>query len=122
MSVERTPRFQRPAELSLAVEELDPTVLLRIAGEIDLATIDQVTAAVGRLDLDRISLLVLDLQDVEFLDLSVLRGILRLRDRCGTHGVHVTVMSPRGLARRVLDLTHAHKALDLVDAGGSAGR
>ena len=106
----------------MSVEELESTALLRMAGELDMATAGQVMDAVDEVDLDGITLLVLDLQDVEFLDLSVLRAIFGARDRCEAHGVHLTVMSPRGAARRVFLLTRAHEVLDIVDAGTRSGR
>lgn len=122
MSVERIHPFERAGPLALTVVELESTVLLRMAGDIDLATINQVMAAVDRVDLDRITLLVVDLQDVEFLDLAGLHAVLRVNDQCESHDVHLTVLSPRGTARRVFTLTRAHQELDFVDAGVGAAR
>ena len=121
MSVERVPLFQRSAKpsekLALTVTELEGTVLMRIAGEIDLSTINKLMVAVEAVDLDRISLLVVDLQDVAFLDLAALHTILRVKDDCDRGDVHLTVLAPRGSARRVFTLTRAHELLDFVDAG-----
>ncbi|HEX6583340.1 MAG TPA: STAS domain-containing protein [Thermoleophilaceae bacterium] len=104
------------------MKELESTVLMRMVGDIDFATINQVMAAVERVDLDRITLLVIDLQDVEFLDLAGLHAVLRVNDQCERHDVRCTVLSPRGPARRVFTLTRAHQELDFVDAGVGAAR
>jgi anti-anti-sigma factor len=126
VSVERKPRFERfvePSEkLAFTVTELESTVLVRFAGEIDLATIHQLRVAVEGVDLDRVSLLVVDLQDVAFLDLAALHTILRVKDDCDLSDVHLTVIAPRGSARRVFTLTRAHELLDFVDAGVGEAR
>jgi len=115
-------RLPHPEGLVLTVEELSATVLLAMEGDIDLATIHHVMAGVNHVDLDRITLLVLDLDRVGFLDLAGLNAILRINEECGDQGVHVTVILPRSAANRVFTLTRAHLELDLVDAGVGAGR
>ena len=106
----------------MTVQQRESTVLVRMDGEIDLGTARRVTAAVDQTDLHGITALVLDLQEVEFLDLAALRAILCVRDRCENDGVHLTVIGPLGAARRIFTLTHANEELDFVDAGGLAGR
>ena len=114
--------FPHPDGLILTVEELSSTVLLALEGDIDLATVHQVMAGVHQVDLDRITLLVLDLDRVGFLDLAGLHAILRINDECEDHDVHLTVITPRSAASRVFSLTRAHLELDLVDAGVGSGR
>ena len=104
------------------MEELSSTVLLALEGDIDLATVHHVMAGVHKVDLDRITLLVVDLDRVGFLDLAGLHAILRINDDCNEQGVHLTVITPRSDASRVFTLTRAHLVLDLVDAGVGAGR
>lgn len=116
------PRFSHPDGLILTVEELSSTVLLAMEGDIDLSTIHHVMAGVNSVDMDRITLLVLDLDRVGFLDLSGLNTILRINEECGERGVHLTVIAPRSAASRVFTLTRAHLELDLVDAGVGSGR
>ena len=122
VSSERRPRFSHPDGLILTVEELSSTVLLAMEGDIDLATIHHVMAGVNSVDMDRITLLVLDLDRVGFLDLAGLNTILRINEECGEQGVHLTVIAPRSAASRVFTLTRAHLELDLVDAGVGSGR
>jgi anti-anti-sigma factor len=122
MSAERVPRFSHPDGLILTVEELSSTVLLGLEGDIDLATVHHVMAGVDEVDLDSITLLVLDLDRVGFMDLAGLNAILRINDDCAEHGVHLTVIVPQSAASRVFTLTRAYLELDLVDAGVGAGR
>jgi anti-anti-sigma factor len=106
----------------VTVEELSTTVLLLMEGDIDLANVHHAMAAANRVDLERITLLVLDLDRVGFLDLAGLKAILRINEECGDNGVHLTVITPRSAASRVFTLTRAYLVLDLVDAGVGPGR
>jgi anti-anti-sigma factor len=106
----------QPGPLSLTVENSPSTLLLRMAGDLDVATIGPVVAALERLDVHRTTQLILDLQELAFLDLAGLRTILRANDRCKIHDIRLTVLKPRGFAGRVFTLTRAHRELDLVDA------
>jgi anti-anti-sigma factor len=115
MSVGHAPRFERAARLVVSVTELDSTVLLKMAGDMDLAAINRLLSTMDQLDLDGVTLLVMDLQDVGFLDLSALRIVFRVRDMCEAEGVHFSVVGPRGPAGRVLHLTGAHEQLDFVE-------
>ena len=122
VSSEQLTRFSHPDGLILTVEELSSTVILAMEGDIDLATIHHLMRGVNRVDLDRITLLVLDLDRVGFLDLAGLNTILRIQEECAEQGVHLTVIAPRSSASRVFTLTRAHLELDLVDAGVGSGR
>ena len=108
----------RPAQsgrLSLTIEDSASTFVLRIAGDLDLAGIGQVLAALDGLDVAHASQLVFDLREVAFLDIAGLKTILRANDYCKDHDIAVTVIKPRGLASRVFTLTRAHLELQLVD-------
>jgi anti-anti-sigma factor len=108
-------RFSRAGPLVLTAEDSVSTVLLRVTGDLDRATVGQVTAALDRLDLARTTLLVLDLQELAFLDLAGLRTILRANNHCKRHHIRCTVIKPHGFASRIFTLTRAHRELDLVD-------
>src|SRR5215210_3620016 len=105
----------RPGPLMLTVEDSSETVVLRMAGDLDLGGVGQVMKAVDAVDPVRTSELVLDLENVTFLDISALKTILRANDYCKDSGIHATVIAPRGLASRVFTLTRAHRDLDLVE-------
>jgi anti-anti-sigma factor len=121
-TTERIRRFAHPDGLIVTVEELSSTVLLVMEGDIDLATVHHAMAAADGVELDRITLLVVDLDRVGFVDLAGLHAILRIDEECKNHDVHLTVITPRSAASRVFTLTRAHLELDLVDAGVVPGR
>lgn len=108
-------RFSRAGPFALTVEDSDSTLLVRVTGDLDLATVGQVRTALDRLDIERTTLLVLDLQELAFLDLAGLRTILRANQHCKNHQVRFAVIKPRGLASRIFTLTSVHRELDLVD-------
>lgn len=101
--------------LRLTIEESAPTLVLRIAGDLDLSGIGRVMAALDRLENAAATQLILDLRDVTFLDLAGLKTILRANDYCKDRRIAVTVVKPRGLASRVFTLTRVHLELHLVD-------
>ena len=108
------PRAQ-PGTLRLTIENTASTLVLRIAGDLDLAGVGQLMAALDRLDVAHTAELVLDLREVAFLDLAGLTTVLRANDYCKSHHIAVTVIKPRGSASRVFTLTRARLELHLVD-------
>jgi anti-sigma B factor antagonist len=102
--------------LALTIEQYDSTMLVRVGGDLDLATAAQVTTAMDQLEIESTSLLVVDLQELAFLDLAGLRAILRASEHCKKHQIRFSVIKPRGLASRIFTLTSVHRELDLVDS------
>ena len=116
---DRGEHFTPSEGLTLSVEEPTSTLLVRIGGELDLATIGQVLAALDRLDAGRADLLVFDLQELDFLDVAGLRTLLRTNEICKDLGVQVVVIKPRGFASRVFTMTRVNRDLDLVEASAA---
>jgi len=92
------------APLSCAVEYAGGATVLRLRGEIDLATADELwrTAKLARA---RDTGLVLDVRDVTFLDASGLRAVDRLRADGRKKGYRLLVEHPSAFARQLLILT-----------------
>ena len=101
--------------MGLTVQESASTMVLRMAGDLDLSGIGQVMAALDRLDDGDTTQLVFDLRELAFLDLAGLETILRANDYCKNHHIAVTVIRPRGLASRVFTMTRVHRYLNMVD-------
>ena len=104
-----------PGMLRMTIEDSASTLVLRMAGDLELDGIGRVMAALDRLDVAQTTELVLDLRELAFLDLAGLTTILRANDYCKSHHIAVTVIKPRGLASRVFTLTRARLELHLVD-------
>jgi anti-anti-sigma factor len=109
-------RFSRGGPLALTIEHYDSTMFVRVGGDLDLATVGQVTTALDELEIETDTLLVVDLQELGFLDLAGLRTILRASEHCKRHKIRFAVIRPRGLASRIFTLTSVHRELDLVDS------
>ena len=105
-----------PGQLSVTLEQTGSTVVMRLAGELDLATTEQVTAALDRIEIENTTRVVVDLQAIDFLDVSGLNAILRSNYHCREQGIRVSVVKPRGLASHIFTLTSAQRELDLIDA------
>jgi anti-anti-sigma factor len=121
--VEAAPqRIEGPEALTVAVEELSSTAVVRAHGDIDLSSVHELTRVLERVDLASITLMVLDLDEVGFLDLAGLNAILSLNEECRSNDVHLSVIAPRGPGKRLFLLTRTDLELDLMDAGAHADR
>jgi anti-anti-sigma factor len=102
--------------LTLAVDESDSSLRLRLTGDFDLAGVGAVEQA-----LDRVSQapaprrVVFDLRGLAFLDLAGLRTILRADARGRVEAFEVVVVRPLGTANRVFTLTRAGERLSIVN-------
>jgi anti-anti-sigma factor len=102
--------------LTLAVEESDSTLRLRLTGDFDLAGVGAVEHALDRLcQAPAPRRVVFDLRGLAFLDLAGLRTILRADARGRAEAFEVVVVRPRGTANRVFTLTPAGARLSIVD-------
>lgn len=79
-------------------------ILLVLAGEIDLATSGQFRAVVDEA-LAEESSLVADVEEVTFMDSTMLRELLRAHRDLGAAGKRFILASPQPPVRRLLELT-----------------
>jgi anti-anti-sigma factor len=112
-SADRVPTV---SPLTLTVEDSESILVIRMAGDFDLAGVGQVMVALDRLDARNTTHLIFDLQELDYLDIAGLRIILRANDYCKKNLIPVTVIKPRGFAGRVFTMTRVHLELHLVDS------
>jgi anti-sigma B factor antagonist len=91
-----------------------PQVVLRLAGELDIAETDDAYKRLLSLPLPRGSQLVLDLRDVTFLDSTGVRLILRARDHATRHGAGFVLVRGPDPVMRVLNVTGLDSQFDIV--------
>lgn len=85
---------------------------LSVAGEIDLATADELAAAgAGVLDVPGITGLTVDLAGVMFIDSTGLGALLRIRQGCADRGVELALQNVPRIAARLLEITGLSEVL-----------
>jgi anti-sigma B factor antagonist len=92
--------------------------VIRLVGELDLSTADQLEQSLAEVLAASPAELVLDLQHLHFCDAAGLHVFLRARERAGRQGTRVWLERPTRTVRRVLEISE----LDwLVDEPGPDG-
>ena len=76
-----------------------------LSGELDLATTPMLNASLGSLASDGDGVIVLDLQNLSFMDLSGLRALLQAKERCDPNGPGLVVMGASPTVRRLFEVT-----------------
>jgi anti-sigma B factor antagonist len=111
------------AEIERAMDG-DDTVVVGIAGELDLADESRMDLAVDFVVGLGIPNVVIDLSRCEFVDATGLRMLLRAQHRIDLAGANLVVITPITRVRRVMDITGVSDRLRLVDgrAQGLGGR
>lgn len=90
-----------------ATTPLQDVADILLAGELDVGSVDQVSSAVDLVLTSTLSLLVLDLTGLTFVDG---RGVARLERACRdleAHGVEVLLVGVTPRLRRVLEVCHS---------------
>ena len=90
-------------------------VILRPAGELDIATAPEIDAALERLRREGATELVLDLRGVAFMDSSGLRVILRWNELAARDGCRFVLIRGSDLVQRVFEATRVATALTFTE-------
>ena len=109
---------EKPELLTIGKERFGTTLVLRLAGELDLSSGDTLGEAL-RDDADAQSV-ILDLELLEFVDSAGLRSIYQLWEVSRNDGFNLAIIGATGPVRRVMDLTGLDQVLPLVDESGPA--
>ncbi|WP_431912591.1 STAS domain-containing protein [Nonomuraea jabiensis] len=92
--------------------------LIEVGGEVDAATVPQLSSYIEREHPDAGLPLVLDLSGVSFMDSSGLHLLIQQHHRQEEHGTGLHLAGPHQRVRRILELTgvgqllHTHATLD----------
>jgi anti-anti-sigma factor len=96
----------------VTVQRDDEVATITVSGELDLATVPQLSAAVA--EHDDAGLLVLDLNAVTFIDSTGVRVLIEADHSCARSGSRLVVLTGDGPVRRILDLCDLNDRLTLV--------
>ena len=97
---------------AVAVQRDEAVATIVVSGELDLATVPQLSAIVGEHCDAR--LLVLDLNAVTFIDSTGVRLLIEADRACAGSGSRLVVLAGNGPVRRVLDLCELDGRLALA--------
>ncbi|HZD01709.1 MAG TPA: STAS domain-containing protein [Actinomycetes bacterium] len=98
-------------ELDLRVRRHDHLAVVHVGGEVDLATCPQLRDVLAQLVDRGVYHLVVDLEQVSFLDSSGIGVLIGVLQRVREHGGSVRLTAPSPQVRRVLELTGVTKVL-----------
>jgi anti-sigma B factor antagonist len=105
----------RPGELIIDERRDGETVVLGLAGELDIATAGSVEAAVERARAAGVQRLVLDLRELEFLDSTGIQAVLRADLASREERFELVVVRGPRAVERLFTLLELHERLTVVD-------
>ena len=109
-------------ELGLVVREQDGWAVLTVSGEIDIATAPSLRERLHGLLADEKHQIVVDLDDVGFLDSTALGVLVGVLKRARTEGGEVRIVCTQPRVRKVFEITRLDSAFDLFDSVDEAVR
>jgi anti-sigma B factor antagonist len=109
-------------ELGLVVSEQDGWAVLTVSGEIDIATAPSLRERLHAILGGDNRQLVVDLDDVGFLDSTALGVLVGALKRARTEGGEVRIVSTQPRVRKVFEITRLDSAFDLFDSVEEAVR
>jgi anti-anti-sigma factor len=101
-------------QLQIGVRREADRVILALDGELDMATAVQLQHATD--DLDGQTMVVLDLEQLQFIDSTGLRSVLSVLERCRDRGQGFAVTRGSQQVQRLLGVTGVGKHLRIIDA------
>src|SRR4051794_27766586 len=116
--LEWLPRIEKEPELAqlrLSVSRSDGRVTIDVAGELDLATVDQLASALDEVRAAQPHTVVLDLRELEFMDSTGIGALLRAQKQLRAEGRHlVLVKSPNTPIAQILAVTGADSEVEVL--------
>jgi anti-sigma B factor antagonist len=103
-----------PGNFDVSVEHAGNALVVTPTGEIDLATVDLIRAAVDQ-EWQPAEDIVLDFRGVAFMDTSGLRYVLELNDRTSREGFALRVVRGPKAVQRVFEVAGLEPRLPFVD-------
>jgi anti-sigma B factor antagonist len=92
-------------KLNLSFRSYGDRAVVQVGGEVDLATCPQLQAALAELVDRGFHQLIVDLEQVSFLDCAGIGVLVDARRRVQEHGGSLRLVGPAPLVRRVLEVT-----------------
>jgi anti-sigma B factor antagonist len=106
------------SHLTLGISKRGRTTVVVVAGELDIASAPMLKDAIKRARQDDADDLVVDLRDLEFMDVSGLRVLIRAHQHAEEAGGRLRLANVRESVRRLLTLTGANEILSIGELPG----
>jgi anti-sigma B factor antagonist len=101
---------------AMRTERVNGSARIRMLGELDLSVIGLVDREMERAEASDASQIVLDLEELEFMDASGIRLLLHLNERSQSTGGRLRISgSGAPQVQRVIELTGVHELLPFED-------
>jgi anti-sigma B factor antagonist len=94
-----------PFGLDIAIELWNDTPVIRLAGDLDIATSPRLIAAVRELVANGHGQIELDCSQIEFVDSAGVRALIVSRNETSRRGIRFDLMATSRAMSRVLDMT-----------------
>ena len=104
----------RPEPFGVDVQRRDDVAIVQPHGELDLATVETLRAAVD--SVENAGRLVLDLRGLSFIDSTGLRLMVTLHQRAQRDGFQLTLVAPAAPADKAIRLSGLDQVLPFVAA------
>jgi anti-anti-sigma factor len=106
-----------PFEVTIA--QHGPAVHLTMVGELDISTAVRLEDDLNRIEAERPELIVLNLQQLTFMDSTGLRLLITADSRAREEGRRVAIVKGNEMVQRVLRLTRLDERLTIIEDPGA---
>jgi anti-anti-sigma factor len=96
-------------------------IVLRLKGELDLASVPLLQRELEAVDLKPASMVLLDLRELQFMDSTGLRAILAAHARAEERGYDFAVTRGSDQVQRLLGITRVSEHLRIIDSPDEDG-
>jgi anti-anti-sigma factor len=104
------------ADFRIDSRDHDGVTHVALAGEFDLAAIEEFESAIGQLEADQPAAMVIDLSELRFMDSSGLRALVMADQRARKAGRRLAIVPGRPTIRRVFEITQLDDRLNLIES------
>ena len=101
--------------LSLDIENGDRSVRIALKGELDISSASRVEEQLGTVQGEGPDLLVLDLRELEFMDSTGLRLIVRADEAARANGTRFVIVRGPEPVQRVFEIVGLDSRLEMAD-------